>query len=417
MSEILSTMENTISSSFTILADNVPYVLPALLISLFVALLLTPLMPKLAYKLGAIDLPARLRSRTDKTADRRIHTMAKPKLGGLAMSIALLLALFLTNNQSLRPGIILGIVIITVVGILDDIYELSGKWQLLGQLLAAFVVVLSGVTLTSIQIAGIYIDLTQVTYTLDLGFFTHEFFLPADIISILWIVGLINIINWVGGLDGLNGFVSAVIALAMLLLSLQTGNILLAGAIAAFLGGVLGVLAFNYPPAHIFYGSAGDYLNGFLIAVFSILQLSKMTTAIIIIGLPLIDAMLVVLIRLWKNPKVIARPWKLLEISDKNHFHHRLLAAGFGVKSVLLIEVAITLVLSVFALSLSTINTQYILLLGAAVALIAVFAFLAVGAAYIKRRKDEEEASAPKEAEVKVREIGKEENPASRYAY
>jgi uncharacterized protein YacL len=135
-----------------------------------------------------------------------------------------------------------------------------------------------------------------------------------------------------------------------------------------------------------------------------------MTTAVIIIGLPLIDAMIVVLIRLWKNPKVITRPWKLLEISDKNHFHHRLLAAGFGIKSVLLIEVAITLVLSVFALSLSTINMQYILLLGAVVALIAVFAFLAVGAAYIKRKKDEEVANTPKEAEVRVRELGKEEN-------
>ncbi len=417
MTEILQTITDTLSSSWIILSDNLPVILPSLVIALLLGLFLTPFIPKLAYKLGAIDLPGKLRSRTDKTAERRIHTNATPKLGGLAMSIALIASLLLTENPSLRPGIILGIVIITIVGILDDIYELSGKWQLLGQVLAAVVVVLSGVTLTYIQIAGIHIDLTQIAYTLDLGFFSHEFFFPADLISILWIVGMINIINWVGGIDGLNGFVSAVIALAMLVLSVQSGNILLAGAIAAFLGSILGVLAYNYPPAHIFYGSAGDFLNGFLIAVFSILQLSKMTTAVIIIGLPLIDALIVILVRIWKNPKILSKPWRLLEVSDKNHFHHRLMAAGFGVKSVLAIEVSITLILSVLALSLSSINTQYILLLGSVVALIAIFAFLAVGAAYVKNRQAEIEANAPKEAEVKIREVGKEEKPEDRYAY
>lgn len=394
--------------------------IPYFLISLGLAIVLTPLIGKLAVRVGALDLPGYLRSRLDHTAERRIHDRIVPKLGGLATALAIILTLLLTNTfENLRWGIIAGIILITVIGILDDIYNLSARVQLAGQAVAAILVVLSGVTIASIQVAGVFINLNSYSTNLEIGSFIYHFVFPADIITILWIVGLINAINWVGGIDALNGAFSSVASFTMLIIAMRTGNVPLAFVIAVYLGGVLGVLPYNYNPAKIFYGTVGEFLNGFLLAVFAILGGSKLPLAIIILGLPIIDAVWVVALRIRAHPEIIKHPMKILTISDKNHLHHRLLSLGYSQKAVLFIEVAIMSVLCTIAFYFSGFSNEFVALVGALALIICVFALISIGRNYNQRQQQKQLAIKAKAPKVEIKIVNPEDKPEEdeKYAY
>src|SRR5260221_4906471 len=328
-------------------------------LSFIIAFILTPIFGKFAIKIGAIDLPARMRKKTERGLNTRIHDYVYPKLGGLAVVSAILLTLLITKGfGEVSKGVILGIIIIAITGFLDDKFDLNSKFQLSGQFLAAAFVVVSGISITHLNFLGTQISFDMFSGVIHFFQYTYNFIFPADILTIAWIVGMVNVINWVGGVDALNGSVTSIALFTLLLLNLANGNIPLSILIGIHLGGVLGVLPFNYPPGKIMYGSSGDFLNGFLLAIFAILGGTKWTATLIILGLPIIDGILVVYMRFKSNPELITNPLKILQISDKNHLHHRLLASGYSKQTVMLVESTMMIILCSIALYFSNLRTD-----------------------------------------------------------
>lgn len=367
------------------LIKNLNTVLGIALITFIVSFLITPLVGRLSQYVGAIDLPARLRQKTERGYNTRLHSNPYPKLGGLAMFISMIVvgAMIVIFSHEFRnissyTGVILGILIIVALGFLDDVYEISGGMQLLFQFLAASMVVLSGISINSITVLGTTIDFNWFSTIIDIGGLTQVITFPGSIITILWIVGLINVINWVGGVDALNGVVSSIASGTMLLLVLATGNISLAVLIAMHFGAILGVLPFNYNPGKIMYGSIGDYLNGYLLAVFAILGGTRWSATVILLALPIIDGLYVVFTRLRDFPETRRSITKLLSTSGYNHLHHRLLSSGYSKKMVVFIEGSIMLLISVAVLMFSDIKQEYSVIITGVGIVLALFILVSV---------------------------------------
>lgn len=346
-----------------------PYILKNLttlgemfLLTFFISLLLTPVVGRISKLVGAIDKPKLNRSVNERGYATRIHTEPKLKLGGLAMAIAIITVLLISGNLAVLPkGIILGAIIICIGGVIDDIWEVSATYQLIFHIAAAFsVIVFSGISITEVNLFQTTINLNWVSILIEIGSFGYNLVFPGDLITLLWIVGMINIINWVGGVDALNGSITTIALFTILLFAISNGNIAIAGLIAVHLGGVLGVLPFNYYPSKIFYGSAGDYLNGFLLAIFAIFAGTRWTATILLLAMPIIDALIVVYRRFKEHPELFKNPAKLFSISDKNHLHHRLLAVGYTPKMVTLIEMTIMVSISAIALFFSNLRQDVV---------------------------------------------------------
>lgn len=398
---------------FTLTNSIWPY-LGIVAVCFVISLLLTPLVARFAKLIGALDLPAHLRSRQDRTAERRIHTDIVPKFAGPLLMVCLILVL-LTNSdiwaQSWVKGIFLGGLVIFAMGVVDDIIDIPGRTQLLFHLLAAVIVVMSGVSITFVQVAGIRIDLVTWSQVIQIGSFVHTILFPADLIAIIWIVVVINTMGWVDGLDGLHGSLT-VVALLTILFILMRGSpaviIPIALLVSATLGANLGFLPFNYNPAKMFYGSSGSHLNGFLLAVFALISSSKLAVAIVVLGLPLIDAALVVALRIKSHPEVLKNPVKILSISDKNHLHHRLLDVGYSKKMVLFIEVAIMSILGLVAFYFSGFTDDLLAIIGSISAIMIIFTLIGIAkrrAARIQEKMAAIEASKPV-VEIKYNETG-----------
>jgi len=400
--------------------QNMSQVLSALFFAFILSFLLTPFIGRLASFLGAVDLPAYLRKKNERGIETRIHTESKLKLGGLAMVVSIFIVLIATGTLVLIPkGVILGVIVITVLGFLDDIFDLSSVVQLLFQVLAAFLVVLSGISITSISFLETTIDFNWFSALFELANFSYNFIFPADFITIFWIVGMINVINWVGGIDGLNGSVSSIALFTILVFTLGAGNIPLAIMIGIHLGSVLGVLPFNYPPSKIFYGSIGDYLNGFLLAIFAIFASTRWAATLVLLGLPIIDGLFVVISRIRTNPELAKKPWKIFSVSDKNHLHHRLMSAGYSNKTVLLIEISIMAILCSIAVYFSEIRLEVISIILALTIIFVLFSLIF----FLKKRNEKLESSRrnqillsqTKEAVVKV--VYKESEEDEKFTY
>lgn len=385
---------DTVYTKFTnpILIENLSKVSFAFLLAFVITILLVPVTSRLAIKLNAVDLPAKLRKKADKTASRRIHDKIIPKLPGLAMLVAILISLYATQAGSFLPkGIILGMILITCVGALDDIFNVNGRVLLLGQIIVASSLVISGNTILNIDLGFVNLDLNMFSDLIfQFSHYSYNFIFPADIITILWIVGLINAVNWVDGADGVLGSVGIVSGLAMLMIVLNRDdpNIVLATIIAVYTGSVLGVLPFNYNPAKVFYASTGSYLIGYTLAVFAIFGSARWTATIIILGLPILDALLVVIIRLKENKEARRNPLMLLSISDKNHLHHRLLASGYPVKMVMLIELSLMMILGVIAFGFSDIEGEYFATFAGIAFIVVTFTIIA----FLKKRRSKRRA-------------------------
>src|SRR6185369_11425918 len=181
-------MNSILTNKFII--EHLATVANAGIIAFIISFILTPFVGKLAVKIKAVDLPASMRSKDDRSTASRINVVPKPKLGGLAIFAGFFITLLLTNTaRGFNNGIILGLFIIIFFAFLDDKFELPGKVQLIGQLLAALVVVFSGISITSIHIFDTRLSFDLFSAVISLGRFTYNFIFPADIITVLWIIG------------------------------------------------------------------------------------------------------------------------------------------------------------------------------------------------------------------------------------
>ena len=319
----------------------------AFILAFIVSFMATPYTIKIANKIGAVDVPK------DK---RRMHTKAMPKFGGpavilgflvstiyliIVMSIEGSLDLFTEQEYGKKLlGILLGIVVIAITGVIDDIKTLKPWQELLGQTIAAIIVVAFGVKIEHLDIPFLYmVGLNNVIST---------------IVTVVWIVGVTNAINLIDGLDGLSSGISLISCISLLIIFLMNDSPMIATVIVTAMSGALvGFLPFNFSPAKTFIGDTGSNFLGFMLAVVSILGVAKTYTAavivlpVIVLGLPIFDVLFAIVRRIAKGKSI-----KAVFKPDKGHLHHRLVEKGFTQKQAVLILYGLSASLGMFAIIL-----------------------------------------------------------------
>ena len=296
------------------------------LVALLVAAVLTPLVARLARRIGAVDA----------VRERGLAREATPLLGGLAIfAAALVAALLFLPMTSATEGIVGGAALIAAVGALDDWRELRWSTKLAGQVAAALVLVLSGVTVESIT----------------LPFIHHvDFGTTGDVLTLLGLVGVMNVVNFSDGIDGLAAGVCAISAVAFAIIAFDLREDA-AGVLAAITAGAaLGFLVHNFHPASVFMGDCGSNLLGLLLGGV-IVEGSLKTNALIalivpltVLAVPFLDTGFVVAKRI-----KYGRP---VYLADSNHFHHRFHRIGFSQRRTVLYLYGWTITMAGLAIAL-----------------------------------------------------------------
>jgi len=329
----------------------------ALGVALLVALILTPVVKNLAVKMGAVDDP-----KHEKNPERRMHSHPIPRMGGLAIFLGFILSvlIFVPMTPQLRR-ILLGGVIIVVLGIFDDIYDLSAKLKLLVQIIAALIV--------TVGKEGLAIEALSNPNIFSADPYWHLGWLSIPV-TVVWIVAMTNAVNLIDGLDGLSCGVCTISSMTLLVIALLLGEPQVALLVAALVGGCLGFLPYNMNPAKIFMGDTGSTFLGFILACISVQGLFKMYTLIsfvvpfLIFGLPIFDTCFAFIRRIAHGQSPMH--------PDRGHVHHRLIDMGFSQKQAVAVLYVITAILGLSAVVLTT--------SGPVKAMLLLFAFCAAGA-------------------------------------
>ncbi|KUP04380.1 hypothetical protein Q75_15375 [Bacillus coahuilensis p1.1.43] len=284
----------------------------AFFISLGVSVAVTPLVIKFAIKFGFVDKPDH----------RKVHKGLMPRIGGLSIVIGATAGLLYLHEIILHIWpLLVGGAIILITGILDDKFTISPKTKLLGQLIAAGIVVFYDIKID-------FISLPFVDERIYLGPFSYVF-------AILWIVGITNAINLIDGLDGLAAGVSVIAMTTIMTLAAFNNHMLVVALTVILIGGSIGFLFFNFNPAKIFMGDTGALFLGYCISVISLLGLYKSVTIfslvipIIVLAIPIFDTFFAILRRILNKQKISA--------PDKSHLHHCLLELGYSHRETVLI--------------------------------------------------------------------------------
>jgi UDP-GlcNAc:undecaprenyl-phosphate GlcNAc-1-phosphate transferase len=315
----------------------------------------TPLVGALARRFGWVALPA----------ERRVHTVATPDVGGIAMFIGLVAALaaarlndrfdviFARNGDEPR-GLLIGAAVIFGVGLIDDIREISAPAKVIGTIAAAAVLTYYGVTMFYFRVP--FVDVFTVS---------DDWLL---LITVIWLLGMTQAINLIDGLDGLAAGIVAIGALAFFIYSLRLASVQLLpspsiGPLVAIItvGMCVGFLPHNFNPARIFMGDGGALLLGLLLAVSTSVVggradpnpsrgyagqtyffLAPLFIPLFILGVPILDTLFAIVRRATRRQGVAT--------ADKRHLHHRLMEMGHGQRRSVVILWAWTALLSAFVL-------------------------------------------------------------------
>ncbi|MGB5684520.1 MAG: MraY family glycosyltransferase, partial [Candidatus Electrothrix sp.] len=296
-----------------------------------ISLMLTPAVRQLALHFDLTDTPSA----------RKMHEREIPRIGGIALFCSfflpfLFLLVFcgqshavqnlLADNNSLC--FVTGAVLIFLLGLLDDIRDLSFVFKIFGQLLVAVFVYFCGIRITAVT--------TPFGADFSIGFLS----LP---ITVFWFLLVINAINLIDGLDGLAAGICLFVSLSMLFACVVSGQLTAALAFAALAGSLTGFLRYNFYPASIFMGDSGSYFLGYCLAALSIGGTIKgqVATALLIpiiaLGVPLMDTIWAP-IRRFINGQSMFHP-------DNKHIHHRLVKLGFTHRKAVLTLYVLTVVL------------------------------------------------------------------------
>ncbi|MHB9132092.1 MAG: MraY family glycosyltransferase [Armatimonadota bacterium] len=316
--------------------EKLALVTAAFLIALLGVILLTPVAMRLAAIAGVMDYPHA----------RRVHTKPTPRWGGLAMYTSFLLTVLLVTpmrhilfDQSMLNGKVMGILVggllMTTLGALDDKFNVPAKVKLFGQIFSAIVLVL--------PVFGVRM---AVAFDADLPWWL------GMALTVIWVVAVTNTINLIDGLDGLAAGISGLAAMTFVIISLGMKGAIGEAILAAALVGVCaGFLRYNFHPAKVFMGDAGSHFLGFTIAALSILQNWKVATGlafavpILILAVPIFDTAFAIIRRLRRGQPIFS--------PDKGHLHHRLLNLGLDQRSVVLTIYLLTAIGCLLALFLA----------------------------------------------------------------
>ena len=305
----------------------------AIFISALISSLATPLIRNFFVSRGFVEDPVRKNKKTGNAT----ATTAVPRGGGLPIFLGILItSLILIPFDHHLLAILLAATLTVIVGLVDDIKDLSPYPRLFFNLITALIIVGAGIGINYISnpFGGI-INLPPVI---------------SSLLVIFWIIWCINTVGFSGGIEGqLPGFVSiAAIFIGILGLKFsaditQWPVIILAGAVA---GSYLGFLPFNFFPQSIMPGYSGKSLAGFFLSLLSLLSGAKLATLIFLLGVPMIDAVLVIIRRL--------RQQKSPFFSDNSHLHHQLLKLGWSRPQIAVFYWVITFILGLVSLTLNS---------------------------------------------------------------
>lgn len=374
--------------------------LPVFAFSILVALLTTPIAGYIARKLKVLGYPPSMRNGNKASDTRHLEKQPTPLLGGLAVIVPFVILILV--NSSPGPEIVILLIavsILTLMGVIDDIHELSGTTQLIVQLFVGFMVIASVIDLPLINNPlGGTIRLDQVSYAGTLLGFDYSLLLPGDIFLLLWIIICTVSVKVSSGTDGLMEGNSLIASLVFFILSVRYLNSGTALASITFAGLILGFLFFNFYPAKIWSGSAGESSYGFILAIIGVLCGGKSATAIMVLLLPIVDFAIVLVGRyVTHTPE---NPLKIVSISDKTHLHHKLLDLGLSERRVAMTEYVITAMLGAIALA-ATGALRAFALLGSVALIGGAILFITT---YVNKKKEKQLSRPP-------------ESPEARYSY
>jgi len=292
-----------------------------------ISIVATPLAKYISVKTKAIDYPKA----------RGMHTKPMPRLGGISIVLGFMISVLIfyrfVNDINLKHfiGFIVGAVIIVSVGIIDDIKNLPAKVKLVFQVMAALVVIKS----------GIRINLVMWPVTTYLQTFSGP-------ITLIWIIGVTNAVNLIDGLDGLAAGVSSIASICLTVLCILTGTESAVMFTAALAGSCLGFLPRNFNPAEIFMGDTGSTFLGYVLAVTSIMGVFKgyailaLIVCLLSLGLPIFDTICAMLRRIITHKPIMQ--------ADRGHLHHKLIDKGYTQKQAVLILYGISIICAMLAI-------------------------------------------------------------------
>lgn len=315
------------------------------------ALFLTPLIGRGSTALGLVDAPG----------GRKVHAQSVPRLGGVAVILAAALALaivpgFLPRHRdpaiwvAMQPFVAGGLLIF-LVGLVDDIRGVGPAAKLLVEVLAAAIMMASGLLIERVTILG---------NTWMLGWLAYP-------VTAAWLVGVTNAFNLIDGVDGLAPGIAAIAGAACGAILIVRGHTAEAALLAAFVGAMLGFLVYNFEPASIFLGDSGSLVAGFLLSATAIAGWQKGATALasavplLIFALPLADAASTLVRRALARPtpdRSLTAIMRQVVEPDREHIHHRLLGLGWSVRRTVIILYGVTAVLSMLALATAQVDAR-----------------------------------------------------------
>ena len=316
------------------------------LVAFIISSACTPVVIYLAKRYKLVDDPR------NRFHPAHTHKGIIPRAGGVALFIGILLPLliFIPFN-SLFISILLGSLLLVIVGILDDVHDISPYIRLATNAIAAILVVISGAGIPYITnpLGGIiHLD----TFTFVVPFMNnYSFVIFSDIFAFLWIMWTMNIIGWSAGVDGqMPGFVS-ISALVLGLLSMRFAvhdASQVSVTMFAFIvsGAFAGFLPWNVYPQKIMPGYSGKTLAGFLLALLAILSYGKVGTALLVLGVPMMDAVYTLIRRIGSNKSPV--------LADRGHLHHRLLDLGWSKRKIALFYWSVSAILGAVALTVTS---------------------------------------------------------------
>jgi UDP-GlcNAc:undecaprenyl-phosphate GlcNAc-1-phosphate transferase len=312
----------------------------AFMLSLGLSLYITPIVRKGALLYDIVDRPdGKLKNQTDPVA----------YLGGIAVYLAVLLTLALTFDLSREIlGILLSGTIIVILGIIDDFKVLPPKIKFIGQAIAAFVLIKS----------GIYIKLVFLPLWINI------------ILSFLWLMVITNAFNIIDVMDGLATGIGCLVSIILFIVAIMNQHVLIAILTIALAGSLLGFLRYNFEPAKIYLGDTGSLFIGLLLGALSMIgsytqnNLAACFSPVIILGIPIFDTVFVIYIR-WRRgiPIIYGSP---------DHFALRLRKWRFSTIQTVILSYAASLVLGLLAIvmlllpsNMAALGIILVLLLGA----------------------------------------------------
>ena len=283
------------------------------------------------------------RFRDVRDEERHIHQRNISRFGGIAVIIAFVSTLYFNQYlifDRLIWAMIIGSMLILFVGIIDDIKPLSWKSQLFFQVMLVLIVFIFG-----IRIEYITNPLGDVFWLIN-----SDFVMLSFGFMLVWMIFVMNAINWSDGIDGLSGGVVCVSAFTLFIISLRPEVMQPPIAIISVVlaGSVFGFLIFNFPRAKIFVGSSGAFFMGFILALSAIAAGAKIGTTLLVLAVPLIDALWVIVRRVREGRSIFH--------GDREHAHHKLLERGWSVKKILLLYYGATILSAIAAVTTQSIN-------------------------------------------------------------